>query len=127
MGEGARAGLDDAAKVAAKAYGEDERRRNLGRRAWDGAPGSRHAFYYAVWSALLPLGDDERRRLVAAIASWADGASAPRASHRTLRSDEILNFRTLLGTLGEDLRTSTATSNTSPATTRTSLPCACWI
>ena len=29
--------------------------------------------------------------------------------------------------VGEDLRMLTATSNTSPCTTRTSLPCGCWI
>jgi len=40
-------------------YADDDRRRDRdrgrGRRAWEGAPGSRHALYYAVWSLLLPL------------------------------------------------------------------------
>ena len=75
----------------AATYGDDERRRDVGRRARDGAPGSRPAFYYAVWSALLPVGDDERRALLAAIASWAAGGP-PRASHRALRADEIVEL-----------------------------------
>jgi len=75
----------------AAAYDDDERRRNRDRRARDGAPGSRHAFYYAVWSALLPLAFEERRGLVAAIASWAAGGP-PRTSHRALRPDEIVEL-----------------------------------
>ena len=78
----------------AAVYADDDRRRDRGRgrRAWEGAPGSRHALYYAVWSLLLPLAARERRDVLDAIASWAGEPRRPRATHRVVRADELVEL-----------------------------------
>jgi peptidoglycan/xylan/chitin deacetylase (PgdA/CDA1 family) len=77
---------------SAAVYQEEDRRRDRGRRAWQGALGSRHALYYAVWSVLLPLPFAERRDVIDAIASWAGDRGAARASHRVVREDELVEL-----------------------------------
>jgi peptidoglycan/xylan/chitin deacetylase (PgdA/CDA1 family) len=73
-------------------YDADAYRRDCHRRPWQGDPGSRLAFYYAVWTVLRPLSEDERGGAIDAIAEWTADRSPARASHRTLREEELLRL-----------------------------------
>ncbi len=75
----------------AAVYGAEERRRDRGRRARDAAPGSRLAFYYAVWRELVPLAHEVRHDVLAAIASWAP-ETPRRETHRALAPDELVEL-----------------------------------
>lgn len=58
-------------------------------KAWEGKPGSRHHLYYAVWQALKPLNDRERRPAMDALTAWAGVVPELRDSRRALRVDEL--------------------------------------
>jgi peptidoglycan/xylan/chitin deacetylase (PgdA/CDA1 family) len=70
-------------------YGEEEYRREVSQKAWDGKPGSRHHLYYAVWQVLQPLTEDERHPVLDAISAWAGAEPALRESHRPLEGHEL--------------------------------------
>lgn len=60
-----------------------------GMRAWSAPPGSRLAFYHAVWSHLLPLTEDLRREALDAIRAWAASPAAADGSRRPLTVEEV--------------------------------------
>jgi len=70
------------------AYSEAEYRRNRRRTASEGAPGSRHALYYAIWRLLQLLEDEARCSVLRDVAQWAGADAGPRTSHRVLSRDE---------------------------------------
>jgi peptidoglycan/xylan/chitin deacetylase (PgdA/CDA1 family) len=70
-------------------YREDDNGLELRQRAWEGQPGSRHSLYYAVWQALKPLNDCERRPVLDAVAAWAGVVPKLRDSRRALGEDEL--------------------------------------
>ena len=77
---------------AAATYGDDERRRDRDRRAWEGKDGSRYAFHFSVWERLRPLPDAERELLLDEIRSWTGRKCSAPSGTRPLSSEELSNL-----------------------------------
>jgi peptidoglycan/xylan/chitin deacetylase (PgdA/CDA1 family) len=73
----------------ATAYSEGEARRDRKRKPWHGEPGSRLAFYYAVYDVLRLLAEETREEALARIAAWAGAHPVERPTHRTLSLWEL--------------------------------------
>jgi len=71
---------------------EAEHERSPHRHPWDAAPGTRLAFYYAVYRVLQRLTHEARDEALAGIAAWCGGLRAERTSHRTLSGSELLTL-----------------------------------
>jgi peptidoglycan/xylan/chitin deacetylase (PgdA/CDA1 family) len=74
---------------AAANYSQEEYRSDRDRKAWEGLPGSRLAFYYSVWEQLRPIPANERQQLQDEIAAWAGAEPTPRPSYRPLITEEV--------------------------------------
>jgi peptidoglycan/xylan/chitin deacetylase (PgdA/CDA1 family) len=53
-------------------------------------PSVRHSLYRSIWQLLKPLPEDERRRLLDELLTWADAKPQGRATHRPLTQAEVL-------------------------------------
>ena len=70
-------------------YFPEQSRRDRTLRAWEGRPGSRHAFYFSVWKKLKLLSPWERQKVLDDIQAWAGKFRGVRDSHRALTQDEL--------------------------------------
>ena len=70
-------------------YNEDEYQRCRHLKAWDGKPGSRHFLCYSLWHLLHPLPEDERRKALNEIMTWASTEPAIRPAYRSLSLEEV--------------------------------------
>ena len=70
-------------------YSDSDYERHLGWRAGPDGPTPRHSLYYAVWKALSPLRDEERRRLLDQLVAWSGTEPACRPTHRQVSSGEL--------------------------------------
>jgi peptidoglycan/xylan/chitin deacetylase (PgdA/CDA1 family) len=73
----------------ASEYRDIDRQRDRTHPAWQAPPGSRLAFYYAVWKQLQPLTDVERLRALDSIIAWANVSPIPRLTHRPMTPAEL--------------------------------------
>jgi peptidoglycan/xylan/chitin deacetylase (PgdA/CDA1 family) len=76
LGEGAR-------------YTHADARRCGGWRAWQAAPGTRHALYRSLWQLLHSLGERQRSRALEALHAWAGGAREMRPIYRAMTRAEV--------------------------------------
>ena len=77
------------ALVEAARYSPEQSRRDKALKAWEGRPGSRHAFYFSVWKKLKLLSQAAREKALDDIRAWAGGSRGLRDSHRPLTQDEL--------------------------------------
>lgn len=77
---------------AAAHYNQDEYESDRRRKAWEGQPNSRLAFYYSVWGALRTLPHDQRQALQDEILNWANANSQARDPYRSLTPRELLEL-----------------------------------
>ncbi len=71
-------------------YGESAFYTNERWRAWQkDDPCSRQLLYRSLWELLHPLPEGERQRVRDDLISWAGADKSPRATHRSLSSDEL--------------------------------------
>jgi len=70
-------------------YSDSDYERHRGWQAGSEGPTSRHSLYYAVWKALNPLHDDERRGVLDQIVAWSGTELASRPTHRQVSLAEL--------------------------------------
>ena len=73
-------------------YSQDDYESDRHRKAWEGQPNSRLAFYYSVWNALRLLPLHQRQVLQDEILNWADSGSQTRNDYRSLTTQELLEL-----------------------------------
>ena len=61
-------------------------------RAWQDPPGPRHSLYKSLWELMHPLPDNERRRALVELRTWAGVEQAGRPSHRLLSLEEAIDI-----------------------------------
>ncbi len=77
---------------AASQYTQEDYQRDRYRKAWEGQPNSRLAFYYSVWSALRILPSHQRVTLQNDILNWAGATHQARDIYRSMTSRELLEL-----------------------------------
>ena len=70
-------------------YSEAEAENRRWQKAWDGAPGSRLALYYAVWKLLKPMTHHQQQAVLENLRAWAHTSANARFTHGTLKQAEI--------------------------------------
>jgi peptidoglycan/xylan/chitin deacetylase (PgdA/CDA1 family) len=55
-------------------------------------PTERQALYFALWELLLPLADEEQRRLLETLEMWAGASPIQEVTHRMLSEDELISL-----------------------------------
>jgi peptidoglycan/xylan/chitin deacetylase (PgdA/CDA1 family) len=73
-------------------YSQEEYESDRHRKAWEGQPNSRLAFYYSVWSALRILPYNQRQILQNEILNWANADTQGRKNYRALTHEELLDL-----------------------------------
>ena len=73
----------------AACYTAEDFQRHRSWRAWDKGPTPRHRLYASLCELLRPVGEEERRRTLGTLRTWAVAAPARRANHRPLSLEEV--------------------------------------
>lgn len=73
----------------AASYSEEERRRDHALRPWESVPGSRYAFYYALWQRLRPLPHAAQQQAMQELRAWAGDVAGHSEAARALRPAEL--------------------------------------
>jgi peptidoglycan/xylan/chitin deacetylase (PgdA/CDA1 family) len=61
-------------------------------RAWHEPPTARHACFYELWQLLQRESAGERERVLNKLRAWSGHDSAPRTTHRTVSSEELVDL-----------------------------------
>jgi hypothetical protein len=73
-------------------YNQADYQQDCTRTPDDATPGSRLAFFYAVWQQLQPLPEQERLRVLSQLRAWVKSAPSPRPSYRPMTREELVAF-----------------------------------
>jgi peptidoglycan/xylan/chitin deacetylase (PgdA/CDA1 family) len=73
-------------------YNQEDYQRDRHRKAWEGQPNSRLAFYHSVWNALRILPNHQRETLQNDILNWASATPQARDIYRSLTTKELLEL-----------------------------------
>lgn len=77
---------------SAAQYTDEDYRRDLHRRVWEAAPGSRSAFFYEVWKELQPLTARAQQQALEALRRWAKSDRLAEETRRPLSLDELIQL-----------------------------------
>ncbi len=77
---------------AATHYSSDQWRADHSYRDEEGPAGPRMIFYRQLWELLLPLDSSTRRQALTEIADWAGRPLEPRATHRSMSVEELIEL-----------------------------------
>jgi peptidoglycan/xylan/chitin deacetylase (PgdA/CDA1 family) len=78
---------------ASASYDENAHRRNRQWKGWQtNEPSLRHSVYRSLWELMHRMRERDRRRVSDDLLTWAGASGSPRATHRTLARDEIIEL-----------------------------------
>lgn len=80
--------LGTSAEYTVQAYSNHARWAAIGEKP----PTERQALYFALWELMLPLPDEEQRRLLERLTMWAGASQISEATHRMLSEDELISL-----------------------------------